>query len=243
MNQRLKGKVALVTGAGRGIGAATARLFAREGARVVIVSRTAEELNQVAAEITEECGSGSVVVIPADVADETSVKQLFYQSKKMLGRMTILVNNAGIFKIADMIDQEVSDWDRTIAVNLRGPFLCSREAFRQMKEAGCGGSIVNVSSLAGIRGVEKFRGTGAYVASKHGMVGLTEVLAVEGKPFGIRVNGIAPGAVDTQMIRDAWPSFQAKTQPREIAPSILFLCDESQSGPLTGTILEVHCNP
>ncbi len=240
--KQLSGKVAIITGAGRGIGAATARLFAREGARVVIASRHEEELHNVAEAIERECGTGVVMALRADIAEETSVKNLFQKSLKAFGPVDLLINNAGILKLSDVIDQEAEDWDQTMAVNLRGTFLCSREAFRQMKASGRGGSIINVSSLAGIRGVEKFRSMSAYVASKHAVVGLTESLAVEGKPLGIRVNCLAPGAVATKMLHDSFPSFQASTQPEEIAPIILFLSNEKQSGPMTGSILEVHCN-
>jgi NAD(P)-dependent dehydrogenase (short-subunit alcohol dehydrogenase family) len=237
----LKGKTAVITGAGRGIGAAAAKLLAASGVNIVLASRTEKELRQVAADI--EKAGGVALAVPTDIADESSVEKLFQQSKNKFGPVDILVNNAGYLKVSELVDQRTDDWDRTFAVNLRGTFLCSREAFRQMKEAKHGGAIVNVSSLAGIRGVEKFSGTAAYVASKHGVVGLTEVLSLEGKPLGIRVNCIAPGAVDTQIIRENFPAFKATTKPEEIASIILFLCDGSRSGAMTGGVVEVHCNP
>jgi NAD(P)-dependent dehydrogenase (short-subunit alcohol dehydrogenase family) len=237
MTKSMAEKVAIVTGAGRGIGEATARLFMAEGARVVLVARMAREVEGIAREL----GSQSHAVV-ADIGDEADVLRVFAETQKRFGSVNILVNNAGIFKSASVESLTAADWDKVIRVNLRGSFLCAREAFRRMKEAGHGGSIVNIASLAGIRGVEKFPGTSAYAASKHGVVGLTEVLAVEGRPCGIRVNCVAPGAVDTKMLRDGAPWFKASTKPEDIAKTILFLSDEAQSSKLTGTILEIHCN-
>src|SRR5690606_24382138 len=146
------------------------------------------------------------------------------------------------FSSARIEDQSLEDWERVMAVNVRGPFLCSREAFRRMKAEKKRGTIINVSSLSGIRGVEKFPGLSSYVTSKFAVTGLTESLAVEGKDYGIRVNCVAPGAVDTLMLKGAAPHLKTKTTPEDIAKIILFLADESQSGSLNGAVMEVHSN-
>jgi NAD(P)-dependent dehydrogenase (short-subunit alcohol dehydrogenase family) len=167
---------------------------------------------------------------------------LFAETKRKFGNIDILVNNAGVIRVRPIQEMTVDDWDAGLAVNLRGSFLCAREAFRVMKETGRGGSIVNMSSLAGIRGVEKFPGTSAYAASKHGVVGLTEVLAVEGRGVGIRVNCVAPGAVDTRMLREGAPLLKTSTSPEDVARTILFLSDERQSRKVTGAVIEIHSN-
>ncbi|MFO1518345.1 MAG: SDR family NAD(P)-dependent oxidoreductase [bacterium] len=242
MTKALQDKIALITGAGRGIGAACARVFAREGARVAIASRTETELKEVARSIEKEAGSGRVLSVCADVSDEASVRNLFEKIKKAFGPVEILVNNAGTIEVADFIHLEAKTWDEIMAVNLRGSFLCAREAFRHMKEAGKGGSIVNLSSLGGIKGTQKFPGLSAYTVSKHGVIGLTESLAVEGKPLGIRVNCVAPGAVETAMLQKAAPFLKTSTSAEDVAQTLLFLCDESQSRALNGAVIEIHSN-
>lgn len=234
----LNNKIAIVTGGGRGIGEATARLFVSEGARVVIASRNLTELEAVCMAL----GKDRCLAVPTDVGDEAQVVRLFEESERCFGRPDLLVNNAGVMRLAPIADLSAEDWDHVMAVNLRGSFLCAREFFRLVKSGGRGGSIVNVSSLAGIRGVEKFPGTSAYAASKHGVVGLTEVLAVEGRPLGIRVNCVAPGAVDTKMLREGAPLLKTSTGPEDIARAILFLSDDGQSRKVTGAVIEIHSN-
>jgi len=235
---RLDNKIAVVTGGSRGIGEATARLFASEGAKVVIAARNGEELEKV----RTAAGTARVLAVPTDVSDEGQVLRLFEETKRSFGPVDILINNAGVSHLAGVMELSAQDWDNVLAVNLRGAFLCAREAFRQMKESGRGGVIINMSSLAGIRGVEKFPGLSAYVASKHGVVGLTEALAVEGKTYGIRVNCVAPGAVDTKMLREAAPFLKTATTPGDIARTILFLSDDAQSLKVTGAVIEIHSN-
>jgi NAD(P)-dependent dehydrogenase (short-subunit alcohol dehydrogenase family) len=239
---RLKNKVALITGGGRGIGAATALLFASEGAKVAIASRTEKEIFDVAGQIKIKYGPDVVLAHPADVSDESSVRDLFSKVLERFGPMDILVNNAATLEVKDFVDLTTEMWDEMMAVNLRGAFLCSREAFRQMKDSGRGGVIVNLSSLGGIQSTPKFKGLSAYTVSKYGIVGLTECLAVEGKPFGIRVNCVAPGAVDTDMLKKAAPFLKTRTTPEDVARTILFLCDEKESRSLNGTVIEIHSN-
>ncbi len=233
----LRNKNVLITGAGRGIGAAAAKLLAASGARVALISRTASEIRGVARDITTKHGKALACV--GDVSQETDVKEAFETVRKTWGPVDILVNNAGILVKSPLTDHTAADWDRVLSVNLKGAFLCSREAFRHMKRSKKGGTIINVSSLSGIRGVEKFPGMTSYIASKHGLIGLTEGLAVEGKPFGIRVNAIAPGAVNTRMLRENAPGLKACATAKDIADVILFLCESYR---FSGSVLEILSN-
>jgi NAD(P)-dependent dehydrogenase (short-subunit alcohol dehydrogenase family) len=238
----LAGKVAVVTGAGRGIGAATAKLFAAEGARVVLASRTASELEAVAGEIRASSGGDRAVVLPVDLASEASIVALFRTTVERLGDLHLLVNNAGTFLSAAVEEMSAEDWDAVMAVNARGTFLASREALRRFRALGHGGAIVNVSSLGGIRGTPKFKGFSAYTVSKFAVVGLTECLAVEAREIGVRVNCVAPGAVDTRMLREAAPFLKTETTPEQVARTIRFLCDDAESGAVTGAVLEIDSN-
>jgi 3-oxoacyl-[acyl-carrier protein] reductase len=233
----LEGKVAIVTGAGRGIGLATAELLARRGALVLGCARSAAEVDSAMNRIRGT--GGTAVAARCDVSDERQVEGLFADAERRLGRPELLVNNAGILINKPIGELLAEEWDQVLAVNLRGPFLCCRSAFRRM--AGAGGSIVNVSSLGGLRGVEKFPGLAAYTASKAGLVGLTESLAVEGRPNGIRVNAVCPGAVDTAMLRQSAPQLRAGATADDIARLIAFLLDP-ESAPLTGASIEVQSN-
>ncbi len=236
----LENKVAIVTGAGRGIGAATARLFAREGAKVVLASRSKTELNQVSGEI-EQAG-GTCLAVPTDISEESQVQALFKKTLETFGPVNILVNNAAAFEKRDFAEMDLATWESVLNVNIRGTFLCSREAFRQMIAAGQKGTLVNLTSLSGVRGPEKFPGSSAYVVSKYGVLGLSEILAVEGKLHGIRVNSVAPGAVDTVMLKKAAPFLNTSTTPDDIARTILFLADEAQSGHISGANIEIFSN-
>lgn len=238
---RFEGRVALVTGASRGIGAATAQLLAEGGAKVVLVSRTAERLAKVAGEINARHGAARALAIAGDIADERFVRGAFEQAEKQLGPVTILVNNAGLFTLSGLAEMALADWERVFATNVTGMFLCCKYAVAQMRKSG-GGSIVNISSLAGIRSSLKFKGFTSYIASKHAVVGLTEGLAHDERENGIRVNCVAPGAVDTEMLRKALPDFKAKAQPLDIAKVIAYLCDSEASGAVTGAALEVNTN-
>ncbi|MBI1387794.1 MAG: SDR family NAD(P)-dependent oxidoreductase [bacterium] len=240
MTQRLLDLTAIITGGGRGIGAATARLFARHGARVMAVSRTESELQQTVNEIRDECGPDRAAYCIADVSDPGDVQRLFDETGQRFGPVDILVNNAGVAIVKPFDELTLDDWERTMAVNLRALFLCSQQAFRLMKDRG--GCIIHISSLAGIRGTEKFAGMSAYVASKHGVIGLTESLSVEGRPHGIRVNCVAPGAVDTRMLREAAPHLKTETTPDDLAQTLLYLADPAQAAKITGAIVEVHSN-
>jgi NAD(P)-dependent dehydrogenase (short-subunit alcohol dehydrogenase family) len=236
----LENQVAIVTGAGRGIGAATARLFAREGAKVVLASRGETELNRVATEIKQ--AGGQCLAVPTDISQESQVFNLFKRTLETFGPLDILVNNAAVCEKRDFAEMDLETWEYVMSVNIRGTFLCSREAFRQMIAAGKKGAIINMTSLSGVRGPEKFKGFSTYVVSKYGVLGLSEILAVEGKPHGIRVNSIAPGAVDTVMLKKAAPFLNTSTTPEDIARTILFLADNAQSGHINGANIEIFSN-
>jgi 3-oxoacyl-[acyl-carrier protein] reductase len=242
MRPGLEDKVAIVTGGGRGIGAATAALLAADGARVVLASRTVDELIATGRRIAARVGAERVLTLPTDLAQETAVVALFEKTIERFGDLHILVNNAGMFVGGDFAELDVETWDRVQAVNVRGAFLASREAFRRWRVLGHGGAVVNMSSLGGIRGTQKFPGFTAYTVSKFALVGLTESLAVEGKPLGARVNCVAPGAVDTQMKDEAAPFLRTQTTADDVARTVRFLCDDEESRALTGAVIEINSN-
>ena len=156
------------------------------------------------------------------------------------GRLDILINNAAVLLSGSFAEMAMRDWDQIMAVNLRGAVLCAQQAFRLMQERG--GAIVNVSSLGGVANTEKFPGYAAYTVSKFALTGLTEALAAEGKAQNIRVNAVAPGAVDTAMLRQAAPHLRTRTTPADVAKIIAFLCDPAESGCMTGATLVINSN-
>ncbi len=234
----LTGKVALITGASRGIGRAAAIRFAQAGAAVALAARDVAALNRAVAEIQD--AGGVALACPCDVANEESVIQLFRRVSRELGPVDILINSAGAVAQARFEDLDAATWDHVLGVNLRGVFLCCREAFRSMIPRG-GGIIINLSSLSGVKGVEKFPGLSAYNVSKYGVAGLTEILAVEGKPHHIRVMAVSPGAVDTEMLRAAAPHLKPDMTPEELARILLFLAG-SDARPLSGSNIEIYSN-
>lgn len=234
----IQDKVTIVTGAGRGIGRATALRFAREGAQVVLFSRTQERLDETLAQIREQ--GGNALIVQGDVAREEDVERLFLRVIAGYGRVDILVNCAGVVAVKPFAEMDVQTWDEVLNTNLRGTFLCCQQAFRVMTRQH-GGVILNISSLSGVKGVEKFPGLSAYNVSKAGIASLTEILAVEGRPHNIRVAAVSPGAVDTEMLRQAAPHLKAGMTPAEMAEILLFLADES-GRVLSGTNLEIFSN-
>jgi len=231
-------KVTIVTGAGRGIGRATAERFARAGARVVLFSRTRESLEETLAQIRAE--GGEALAVPGDVAREEDVQALFRRTLEAYGRVDILINCAGVVAVRPFAEMDAHTWDHVLNVNLRGTFLCCQHAFKLMASQQSG-VILNISSLSGVKNVEKFPGLSAYNVSKAGVASLTEILAVEGKPFNIRVAAVSPGAVDTEMLRQAAPHLKAGMTPAEMAEILLFMADDS-GRVLNGTNLEIFSN-
>lgn len=213
---RLLERVAIITGGGRGVGRAIALAFAREGAKVVICSRTRAEVEKVAAEV--EWWGGEVLPVVADVTDEKSVSSLVGKTLERFGRVDLLVNNAGVWLPGGLQDYSLADWETTMATNLRGVFLCTKAVFGPMKEGG-GGKIINISS---IRGKEGYPGMAAYCASKFGVIGLTQALAEEWKPFNIKVNAVCPGPVDTTFAEGAARD-ETRILPEDVAHLVVFL--------------------
>lgn len=231
-------RIALITGAGRGIGAACARALAADGCHVILTSRTRAELDTVAHAITT--AGGEATPLPADIGDPTAIDALFTTLTHRFDHLDILINAAATIEPAPLEAIDLAAYDRVMAINVRGTFLCCQRAFPLMRARG--GAIINLSSLGGIRSTQKFPGLSTYTTSKAAIIGLTEALAVEGRPHAIRVNAIAPGAVDTHMLRTAAPFLRTSTQPDDIAPTAVFLADPTRSGKITGAVIEVFSN-
>jgi NAD(P)-dependent dehydrogenase (short-subunit alcohol dehydrogenase family) len=217
----LTGRVAVVTGASRGIGAATAMALAGAGAQVILAARDDRALAGVADRIRHDGGTARAV--PADVSEPADVERLFTAARQA-GHPTALVCAAGALTSVPFADTTAQIWSKTLAVNLTGTFLCCRAAFQAMSEAG-GGRIVTIASLSGVYATEKFPGLAAYNASKFGVVGLTEAIAVEGKKLCISAICVSPGAVDTEMLRRANPDLRPGLTPDDVADLILALLD------------------
>lgn len=229
MTEELANRVAIVTGASSGIGRATAELLAERGARVALFARSGDKLRDIAAD--------RMLAVAGDVSNEADVERLFATVEEQLGDCDLLVNNAGAIEPKLTRETTLEQWERTFAVNTRGTFLCSRRALPAMI-AKRGGAIVNVASISGVAGPQKFPGFAAYCASKAAVISFTEVLAVEVREFGVRVNCVSPGSVDTEMWARVSGNAPASMTPREIAEAIAFLAT-GRSRPMNGQNLHV----
>jgi NAD(P)-dependent dehydrogenase (short-subunit alcohol dehydrogenase family) len=233
----LAGRLAVVTGASRGIGAATAQAVAAAGAHVVLAARDREALDRVAGQIKD--AGGQATPVPTDVSREAEVERLFAVAGQA-GQPTALVCAAGTLTSAPFAETTSGIWDETLGVNLRGAFLCCRAAFTAMSAAGQG-RIVNIASLSGVYATEKFAGLAAYNVSKYGVIGLTEAIAVEGKAHRISAICLSPGAVDTEMLRRANPALRPGLTPADVAEVIVALLD-SPLAPASGANIPLFSN-
>ena len=251
--ERLKDKVALITGSSYGLGRATAILFAKEGANVVIAARSEDKGTAVVREITE--AGGSAVYLQADVSLSDSVQNLVTGALEACGRIDILVNNAGVQPKTGLLEEQTEeDWDRVVAINMKGYFMMMKYTIPQMIKQG-GGVIVNVSSAQGLVGVPNIS---PYAATKGGIITLTKTAAIEYASRNIRINCVAPGMIMTPMLENMMANLpqdsveaQASSDmvsqlvplgriatPEEIAPAILFLASDD-SVYMTGSVVVV----
>jgi len=212
-------KVAIVTGASRGIGRAIGIALGAEGAAVVLAGRAKEALEETASEVVEAGGTAEIVV--TELAEEASIKDLVRVTAKRFGRLDILVNNAGITHSAPLAETRTEDLDRCWAINARAPFILCREALPLLKRAQAG-YIINISSVVGVKGYPL---QSAYTASKHALRGMSIALAEEMRGSGVRVHVICPGGVDTEMVQRVRPDIDKADLigPGEIAELVVYL--------------------
>jgi len=241
----VNGRTALVTGAGRGVGAAVASRLARAGVRVVAAARTTHQVETVARALREE--GREVYAETCDVSDPSSVERLLEHAQQRLGRVDILVNNAGTAMAAAVHKTTIEDWNRLLAVNATGPFMCLRALLPGMIERQWG-RVVNVASIAGLTAD---RYIAAYAASKHALIGLTRAAAAEAAAHGVTVNAVCPGYIDSDMTRESIDRIVRTTRrtpeqaleailqttpqrrliaPDEVAEAVAYLCTDAARG-------------
>jgi NAD(P)-dependent dehydrogenase (short-subunit alcohol dehydrogenase family) len=237
MTRDLEGKIALVTGGTSGIGRDAAVLFAKAGAKVVVAGRREVEGNETV-ELVRAAG-GEALFVKADVSKAPEVETLVKKTVEKFGRLDVAFNNAGIEGVwVPIISQTEEDWDRTIAINLKGVWLCLKYEMRQMLKQGGGGAIVNMSSVAGLMGSA---GAAAYAASKHGVMGLTKAAALENARSRIRVNAVCPAVIETPMGERIFGEPVMKKYalglhpigrfgtPMEVAEAVVWMCSDRAS--------------
>ena len=240
----LEGKVAIVTGASRGIGFAVAKAYACEGARVAVCGSREETAQKAVQELQKLCPGAQLLPVGVDVSDGEAIRAMVARVMERWGKIDILVNNAGVTGAKPIFDMTDEDFESMIDINLTGPFKCTREVAKVMKQTG--GCIINTSSLVG---TYASRMQTAYVATKFGINGLTKACARELGPYGIRVNAVAPGVVQTDMVAQSvdgqmLAALKGMTplgrvaQPDELAGAYVYLASDAASF-TTGAILAV----
>jgi 3-oxoacyl-[acyl-carrier protein] reductase len=242
MSNEFAGQVVVVTGGARGIGKAVAQTFADRGASVVIADSDVAAMQEIAGNLKDSRG----VAVQTDVSSESSVMKLYALIREGFGRVDVVVNNAGIFKVTPIFDITADEWDKIMAVNLRGTFLMCREALRLMKEQKSG-KIINIASTAGKTGGAN---AGAhYAASKAAIICFTKSLALQAAPYKINVNAVSPGPTETDLTaawgdttnaalaeKIPWKEF---AKPQDIADAVVFLAS-AKARYITGEILDVN---
>jgi len=243
----LKDKVVLITGARRGMGKADALIMAKQGARVAVTDIDLKECQAVVDEITKQ--GGEAMAWKMDVVNKAEVDQVFDQVVEKWGRLDVLVNNAGVYIPKMALEMTEADWDKTIDINLKGQFFCAQRAAKEMTKNKWG-RIINIASIASGGVGVGVMASAHYTASKGGIIGMTETMAIEWAPLGINVNVIAPGAIDTPMISEAGMSEEAMTaflagiplkrmgKSEDIAAMVVFLASE-ESNYVTGATFVV----
>jgi NAD(P)-dependent dehydrogenase (short-subunit alcohol dehydrogenase family) len=245
MTEYLKGRTAIVTGAGQGMGRAVAAALARLGARVVVNDRERRTAEKVAAELRAQGAEAMAIV--ADVTNASGVRRMVARVLRRYSAIHILVNNAGVLRPTPTAEISEEEWDRVIAVNLKGTFLCSQAVLDSMRAAGWG-RIVNFSSTAG-KSVSTIGGS-HYTAAKAGILGFTRHLAREMAAHGITVNAVCPGLIDTEMVRSTIAPARVRAyargfpiprlgRPEEVAELVAFLCSD-RAGYITGASLDIN---
>jgi NAD(P)-dependent dehydrogenase (short-subunit alcohol dehydrogenase family) len=254
--QRLPGRHAVITGAGRGIGASIAERLAQEGVRLTLLGRSLQPLQELAARLP---AIAQALTLSCDVSDEASVAQAFAAAQTHHGAVNLLINNAGQALSAPIARTTLAQWQQMLAVNLTGSFLCIQAALPAMRVAAAAGTpcrIVNIASTAGLRG---YAYVAAYTAAKHGVIGLTRALALELATQAITVNAVCPGYTDTDLVQQSLDRIVAKTgrsrdealaeltrsnpqgrlvSPAEVADSVAWLCGDAASS-ITGQAISV----
>ncbi len=225
MNADLSGRVALVTGAGRGIGRSIALALAKAGAHAFLTARSPDQLEAVAGEIRAR--GGQAEFLAADLSRPERVGAVFDALRRRYGRLDVLVNNAGLGLSGPLVDFPAESLEQLLAVNVKALFLCCQQAMRLMIPARRG-YIINISSVVGFKG---YPNQAAYTASKHAVMGLTKSLAAEAQPHGIRVSAVLPGAVDTALAGALRPDLDRSLlmKPDDVADAVLFLLSLSDS--------------